>query len=153
VETWANIPVIVMRGGKWFAGIGTASSKGTKTFCLVGNVNNTGLIEVPMGITLRQIVYDLGGGLAAGRKAKAIQTGGPSGGCIPAEEFDLPVDYESLSAAGSIMGSGGMIVMDDHTCMVDIALLSGFSRRRIVRQVLPLPRRHAAAETDPHPDY
>jgi NADH:ubiquinone oxidoreductase subunit F (NADH-binding)/(2Fe-2S) ferredoxin len=121
VETWANIPVIVMRGGEWYAQIGTAGSKGTKTFCLVGTVNNTGLIEVPMGITLREIVEEIGGGVPKGHKVKAVQTGGPSGGCIPAEKFNLPVDYDSLMQAGSIMGSGGMIVMDDHTCMVDIA--------------------------------
>ncbi len=121
VETWANIPVIVMRGGDWYASLGTAGSKGTKTFCLVGTVENTGLIEVPMGITLREIVEEVGGGAPKKRRVKAIQTGGPSGGCIPAEKFDLPVDYDSLTAAGSIMGSGGMIVMDDHTCMVDIA--------------------------------
>jgi len=121
VETWANIPVIVMRGGDWYASIGTATSKGTKTFCLVGQVNNTGLIEVPMGITLREIVEEIGGGVPKGRRVKAVQTGGPSGGCVPAEQFDLPVDYESLTKAGSIMGSGGMIVMDNSTCMVDIA--------------------------------
>lgn len=121
VETWANIPVIVKRGGQWYAQIGTPGSKGTKTFCLVGTVENTGLIEVPMGITLREIVEEIGGGVPKGHKVKAVQTGGPSGGCIPADKFDLPVDYDSLMQAGSIMGSGGMIVMDDHTCMVDIA--------------------------------
>ncbi|HYX70009.1 MAG TPA: NADH-quinone oxidoreductase subunit NuoF [Terriglobales bacterium] len=121
VETWANIPVIVSRGGEWFAGIGTEKSKGTKVFSLVGNVENTALIEVPMGTTLKQIVYEIGGGIPGRRTAKAVQTGGPSGGCIPAAKFDLPVDYDSLTQAGSIMGSGGMIVMDDHTCMVDIA--------------------------------
>jgi NADH:ubiquinone oxidoreductase subunit F (NADH-binding)/NAD-dependent dihydropyrimidine dehydrogenase PreA subunit/(2Fe-2S) ferredoxin len=121
VETWANVPVIVWRGGQWYSEIGTASSKGTKVFSLVGNVENTALIEVPMGISLREVVGELGGGIPRKRRAKAIQTGGPSGGCIPAEKFDLPVDYESLTQAGSIMGSGGMIVMDDHTCMVDIA--------------------------------
>jgi NADH:ubiquinone oxidoreductase subunit F (NADH-binding)/(2Fe-2S) ferredoxin/Pyruvate/2-oxoacid:ferredoxin oxidoreductase delta subunit len=121
VETWANIPVIVSRGGEWFASIGTEKSKGTKVFSLVGNVENTALIEVPMGTTLKQIVYEIGGGIPQRRAAKAVQTGGPSGGCIPASKFDLPVDYDSLTQAGSIMGSGGMIVMDDHTCMVDIA--------------------------------
>lgn len=121
VETWANVPVIVWRGGQWYAEIGTQSSKGTKVFSLVGNVENTALIEVPMGITLRDVVHGLGGGIPNKRAPKAIQTGGPSGGCIPATKFDLPVDYESLTQAGSIMGSGGMIVMDDHTCMVDIA--------------------------------
>jgi len=121
VETWANVPVIILRGGEWFAKIGTGKSKGTKVFSLVGNIENTALIEVPMGITLKQIVTEIGGGIPNGRQAKAVQTGGPSGGCIPADKFDLPVDYESLTQAGSIMGSGGMIVMDDHSCMVDIA--------------------------------
>ncbi len=121
VETWANVPVIIMRGAEWFAKIGTEKSKGTKVFSLVGNVNNTALIEVPMGTTLAQIVYKIGGGIPKGRACKAVQTGGPSGGCIPADKFDLPVDYESLTSAGSIMGSGGMIVMDESSCMVDIA--------------------------------
>jgi len=121
VETWANVPVIVTRGGKWFAGVGTEKSKGTKIFSLVGNIENTALIEVPMGTTLASVVYEIGGGIPNGNACKAIQTGGPSGGCIPADKFDLPVDYDSLMQAGSIMGSGGMIVMDDHTCMVDIA--------------------------------
>ena len=121
VETWATVPVIVQRGGRWLSGIGTANSKGTKVFSLVGNVANTALIEVPMGITLAEVVNEVGGGVPAGRVCKAVQTGGPSGGCIPAEKLDLTVDYESLTQAGSIMGSGGMIVMDDRTCMVDIA--------------------------------
>jgi NADH:ubiquinone oxidoreductase subunit F (NADH-binding)/(2Fe-2S) ferredoxin len=121
VETWATVPVVVARGGAWLASIGTATSKGTKVFSLVGNVQNTALIEVPMGTTLADVVNEIGGGVAAGRTCKAVQTGGPSGGCIPAAMLDLPVDYESLSSAGSIMGSGGMIVMDDRTCMVDIA--------------------------------
>jgi NADH:ubiquinone oxidoreductase subunit F (NADH-binding)/(2Fe-2S) ferredoxin/Pyruvate/2-oxoacid:ferredoxin oxidoreductase delta subunit len=121
VETWANIPLIINSGADWFASVGTEGSKGTKTFCLVGQIQNTGLIEVPMGITLREIVYDLGGGIPGDGEFKAVQTGGPSGGCIPASLLDLPVDYDSLVKAGSMMGSGGMIVMDDHTCMVDIA--------------------------------
>jgi len=121
VETWATVPVVVARGGQWLAGIGTERSKGTKVFSLVGSVANTALIEVPMGTTLHDVVEEIGGGVPAGRTVKAVQTGGPSGGCIPAEKLDLPVDYESLNAAGSIMGSGGMIVMDDSTCMVDIA--------------------------------
>jgi NADP-reducing hydrogenase subunit HndC len=121
VETWANIPVIVMRGGEWYSRIGTATSKGTKVFSLVGAVNNTALIEVPMGITLRQVVHEVGGGIPEGRDFKAVQTGGPSGGCIPESLLDLPVDYESLIKAGAIMGSGGMIVMDESNCMVDIA--------------------------------
>jgi NADP-reducing hydrogenase subunit HndC len=121
VETWANIPVITMRGGDWYARIGTSTSKGTKVFSLVGAVNNTALIEVPMGITLRQVVQEVGGGIPGGRRFKAVQTGGPSGGCIPEKLLDLPVDYESLTMAGAIMGSGGMIVMDESNCMVDIA--------------------------------
>ncbi len=121
VETLATVPAIVLRGADWFSGIGTATSKGTKIFSLVGKINNSGLIEVPMGITLREIVYEIGGGIPGHRKLKAVQTGGPSGGCIPAGRIDLPVDYESLKEAGSMMGSGGMIVMDDNTCMVDIA--------------------------------
>jgi NADH:ubiquinone oxidoreductase subunit F (NADH-binding)/(2Fe-2S) ferredoxin/Pyruvate/2-oxoacid:ferredoxin oxidoreductase delta subunit len=122
VETWANIPQIIRRGGAWFAGLGTATSKGTKIFSLVGKIANTGLVEVPMGITLREIVYGIGGGIPGGRDFKAVQIGGPSGGCIPKTLLDLPVDYESLKAAGGMMGSGGMIVMDEDTCMVDIAL-------------------------------
>ena len=121
VETWANVPLIINNGADWYAKIGTERSKGTKTFCLVGKVQNTGLVEVPMGTTLREIVYDIGGGPLEGREVKAIQTGGPSGGCIPARLFDLPVDYDTLTEAGSMMGSGGMIVMDNRTCMVDIA--------------------------------
>jgi NADH:ubiquinone oxidoreductase subunit F (NADH-binding)/(2Fe-2S) ferredoxin/Pyruvate/2-oxoacid:ferredoxin oxidoreductase delta subunit len=122
VETWANVPSIIRRGAAWFAGLGTETSKGTKIFSLVGKINNTGLVEVPMGISLRQIVFGIGGGIPRGREFKAIQIGGPSGGCIPKEHLDLPVDYESLTRAGAMMGSGGMIVMDEDTCMVDIAL-------------------------------
>ena len=121
VETWATIPSIVARGAAWFMGIGTDKSKGTKVFSLVGKIENTGLVEVPMGITLKEIIYDIGGGIPNGKKFKAVQTGGPSGGCIPASLIDLPVDYERLMQAGSIMGSGGMIVMDEDTCIVDIA--------------------------------
>ncbi|MDD5711244.1 MAG: NADH-ubiquinone oxidoreductase-F iron-sulfur binding region domain-containing protein [Smithellaceae bacterium] len=121
VETWANVPVVIARGGKWFAGIGSKESTGTKVFSLVGNVKNVGLVEVPMGIPLKEIVNDIGGGIPGGRKFKAVQTGGPSGGCIPAKLGSLPVTYDELSKAGSMMGSGGMIVMDDKTCMVDIA--------------------------------
>ncbi len=121
VETWANVPLIINHGAGWFGSVGTEKSKGTKTFCLVGQIQNTGLIEVPLGTTLRQIIYDIGGGVPDKRKFKAIQTGGPSGGCIPASMIDLPVDYDSLAEAGSMMGSGGMIVMNDHTCMVDVA--------------------------------
>ena len=121
VETLANVTKIILNGADWFASIGTENSKGTKVFALGGNVNNVGLVEVPMGTTLREIVYDIGGGIPNGRKFKAAQTGGPSGGCIPAEHLDTPIDYESLSSIGSMMGSGGLIVMDDSKCMVDIA--------------------------------
>jgi NADH-quinone oxidoreductase subunit F len=121
VETWANVPVIIERGPDWFAGIGTEKSKGTKVFSLVGKVKNTGLVEVPMGTTLREIVYDIGGGIPKEREFKAVQTGGPSGGCIPESLVDLPVDFEKLTEAGGMMGSGGLIVMDERTCMVDVA--------------------------------
>ncbi len=121
VETWANVPVIIERGADWFAEIGTEGSKGTKVFTLVGKVQNTGLVEVPMGTTLREIVYDIGGGIQKKRKFKAVQTGGPSGGCIPEDLLDLPVDFDKLREVGSMMGSGGMIVMDERTCMVDVA--------------------------------
>jgi len=121
VETWANVPMIILRGAKWFSSIGTKTSKGTKIFSLVGKINNTGLVEVPMGITMREIIYDIGGGIPQGKEFKAVQTGGPSGGCIPKSLLDLPIDYESLTKAGSMMGSGGMIVMDEETCMVDVA--------------------------------
>ncbi len=121
VETYANITKIILNGAEWFAGIGTEKSKGTKVFALGGNVVNIGLVEVPMGTTLREIVYDIGGGIPNGREFKAAQTGGPSGGCIPKEHLDTPIDYESLSEIGSMMGSGGLIVMDDTKCMVNIA--------------------------------
>ena len=121
VETWANVPLIINRGADWYSRIGTDSSKGTKIFSLVGKINNTGLVEVPMGITLREIIYDIGGGIPDGKKFKAVQTGGPSGGCLPESLIDLPVDFDRLTKVGSMMGSGGMIVMDEGTCMVDIA--------------------------------
>ena len=121
VETFANIAPIINQGSKWFASIGTAASKGTKVFALAGKIVNTGLIEVPMGTPLRTILFDIGGGVPGGRSFKAAQTGGPSGGCIPVEHLDTPVDYESLAKIGSIMGSGGLIVMDDTSCMVDVA--------------------------------
>ncbi len=121
LKTWATVPLIINKGAEWFAKIGTEKSKGTMIFSLVGKIRNTGLIEVPMGITLRELIYDIGGGIPKDKKFKAVQTGGPSGGCIPAKLLDLPVDYEKLTEAGSMMGSGGMIVMDDDTCMVDIA--------------------------------
>jgi bidirectional [NiFe] hydrogenase diaphorase subunit len=121
VETLASVPAIVRNGGAWYASIGTEKSPGTKVFALAGKINRTGLIEVPMGLSLRTILFEIGGGIPGGRAFKAAQTGGPSGGCIPAEHLDLPVDYESLAAVGSIMGSGGLIVMDDTSCMVDVA--------------------------------
>jgi NADH:ubiquinone oxidoreductase subunit F (NADH-binding) len=121
VETWANVPSIVFNGPEWYSSLGTDSSKGTKVFSLVGKVNNTGLVEVPMGMTLRQIIFDIGGGIRDGKAFKAVQTGGPSGGCIPADQLDSPVDFDQLRSLGSMMGSGGMIVMDEDTCMVDVA--------------------------------
>lgn len=121
VETWANIPQIILHGPKWFASMGTEKSKGTKVFALGGKINNTGLVEIPMGTTLRTVIEDIGGGIPNGKKFKAAQTGGPSGGCIPAEHFDIPIDYDNLISIGSMMGSGGLIVMDEDTCMVDIA--------------------------------
>ncbi len=121
VETFANVPRIIHHGPEWFSSIGTETSKGTKVFSLVGKVNNTGLVEVPMGISLKEIIYDIGGGIPDGKAFKAVQTGGPSGGCIPESLLDIPVDYESLNKAGCIMGSGGMIVMDENTCMVEVA--------------------------------
>ncbi len=121
VETYANIAPIIRNGGDWYAAIGTEKSKGTKVFALAGRVKNTGLVEVPMGITLREMVFDIGGGIPEGRNFKAVQTGGPSGGCLPSDCLEMPVDYESLARAGSIMGSGGMIVMDESSCMVDVA--------------------------------
>jgi NADH-quinone oxidoreductase subunit F len=121
VETFVNVPLIVEHGGAWFASTGTARSKGTKAFSLVGKVRNTGLVEVPMGTPLREIIFDIGGGVPKGRRFKAVQTGGPSGGCLPESRLDTPVDFDTLTAAGSMMGSGGMIVLDDRTCMVDVA--------------------------------
>ena len=121
VETFANVPPIIRNGPDWYSGIGTAKSKGTKVFALTGKIANTGLIEVPMGMTLREIIFDIGGGIPGGHTFKAVQTGGPSGGCIPEQHLDLPVSYESLIDAGSMMGSGGMIVMDDTSCMVNVA--------------------------------
>ena len=121
VETWANVPLIINKGAEWYSKIGTKGSKGTKIFSLVGKINNTGLVEVPMGMTLREIINDIGGGVKDNKKFKAVQTGGPSGGCRPAEKLNLPIDFETLAKAGSMMGSGGMIVMDEDTCMVDVA--------------------------------
>ncbi|HVN54863.1 MAG TPA: NADH-quinone oxidoreductase subunit NuoF [Anaerolineaceae bacterium] len=121
VETYANVPQIILKGADWFASMGTAKSKGTKTFAVAGDVKYTGLIEVPLGITIREVIYDVGGGIKDNKGFKAVQIGGPMGGCLPASALDLPIDYESLSSAGAMMGSGGLVVMDDETCMVDIA--------------------------------
>jgi NADH:ubiquinone oxidoreductase subunit F (NADH-binding)/(2Fe-2S) ferredoxin len=121
VETWANVPQIILKGANWYSEIGTKTSKGTKIFSLVGKINNTGLVEVPMGISLKDIIYEIGGGIPKNKKFKAVQTGGPSGGCIPNQHLNLPIDFESLTEVGSMMGSGGMIVMDEDTCMVDVA--------------------------------
>ncbi|MFW5668320.1 MAG: NADH-ubiquinone oxidoreductase-F iron-sulfur binding region domain-containing protein, partial [Acetivibrio ethanolgignens] len=121
VETYANVPQIILNGAEWFASMGTEKSKGTKVFALGGKINNTGLVEIPMGTTLREVVEEIGGGIPNGKKFKAAQTGGPSGGCIPAEHFDIPIDYDNLISIGSMMGSGGLIVMDEDNCMVDIA--------------------------------
>lgn len=121
VETYANVPQIILRGPEWFASMGTEKSKGTKTFAIAGDVNHTGLIEVPLGITLREVIFDVGGGIKNDKHFKAVQTGGPSGGCIPEQHLDMGVDYESLASVGSIMGSGGMIVMDETSSMVEVA--------------------------------
>ena len=120
-KTWAAIPQIIANGAEWYAKLGNEKSRGTTIFSLVGKINNTGLVEVPLGTSLRHMIYDIGGGVSGGKKFKAVQTGGPSGGCIPESLLDLPLDYENLAAAGSMMGSGGMIVMDEETCMVDVA--------------------------------
>ncbi len=128
-----------------YASVGTAGSKGTKIFSLTGKINNTGLVEVPMGTTLREVIYKIGGGIPRGRRFKAAQMGGPSGGCLPSQYLDLPIDYESLTQAGSMMGSGGMIVMDEKTCMVDIArFFLSLYPGRILRKMCPLPHRHEA---------
>ena len=121
VETFANVPIILTKGGAWFAKIGTEKSPGTKVFALTGKINNSGLVEVPMGTTLREIIFDIGGGIKDGRKFKGVQTGGPSGGIITEKDLDSPINYESLTALGSMMGSGGMIVMDEDDCVVDVS--------------------------------
>ncbi|MDY6857036.1 MAG: NADH-ubiquinone oxidoreductase-F iron-sulfur binding region domain-containing protein, partial [Thermodesulfobacteriota bacterium] len=138
VKTFASVPLIITRGGDWFASVGTEKSKGTAVFALTGKVENCGLIEVPMGITLREIVYDVGGGIPLDKKFKAVQTGGPSGGCLPASLLDTPVDYDSLKAAGAIMGSGGMVIMDEETCMVDVArYFLDFTQKESCGQCVP----------------
>ncbi len=151
VETWANVPRIITNGSAWFAAKGTDKSKGTKIFALTGHVKNTGLVEVEMGTTLREIIFDIGGGAQDGKAIKAVQTGGPSGGCLPVSRFDLPVDYEALAAAGSMMGSGGMVVMDESACMVDVArYFLEFLSRGVLRQVRALPARDQPDARDPH---
>jgi len=138
VETWANVPLIINHGADWFSGMGTKGSKGTKVFSLVGKVRNTGLVEVPMGMTLRQIVFDIGGGIPKDRKFKAVQTGGPSGGFLPEKLLDLPVDFDELWNNGSMMGSGGMIVMDEDSCLVDAArFYVGFLAHESCGQCIP----------------
>ena len=138
VETWANIPQIIINGPKWFASMGTEKSKGTKVFALGGKINNTGLVEIPMGTTLRTVIEDIGGGIPNGKKFKAAQTGGPSGGCIPAEHFDIPIDYDNLISIGSMMGSGGLIVMDEDTCMVEVArFFMSFTQRESCGKCVP----------------
>ncbi len=138
VKTFANIPLIITNGSEWFANRGTGKSKGTAVFSLTGKVVNCGLIEVPMGVTLRNIIYDIGGGVPGGKALKAVQTGGPSGGCLPVDMIDMPVDFDSLTRAGSIMGSGGMVVMDEDTCMVDVArYFLDFNQRESCGQCIP----------------
>jgi NADH-quinone oxidoreductase subunit F len=138
VETWANVPLIINRGADWYTQYGTEGSKGTKIFSLVGKITNTGLVEVPMGITLREIIEQIGGGIPGGKRFKAVQTGGPSGGCIPEELLDLQVGFDELTKAGSMMGSGGMIVMDEDTCMVDVArYFTGFLTDESCGKCLP----------------
>jgi NADH:ubiquinone oxidoreductase subunit F (NADH-binding) len=138
IKTFANIPLIIAHGAEWFASRGTENSKGTAIFSLTGKVVNSGLIEVPMGIRLREIIYDIGGGIPGGRAFKAVQTGGPSGGCLPVELLNMPVDFDSLTAAGSMMGSGGMVVMDQDTCMVDVArYFLDFTQRESCGQCMP----------------
>jgi NADH:ubiquinone oxidoreductase subunit F (NADH-binding) len=138
VKTFANIPLIIMNGSEWFSQRGTEKSKGTAVFSLTGKVMNCGLIEVPMGETLRKIIFDIGGGVLGGKSLKAIQTGGPSGGCLPAHMIDMPVDFDSLTKAGSIMGSGGLVVMDEDTCMVDVArYFLDFNQRESCGQCIP----------------
>jgi NADH:ubiquinone oxidoreductase subunit F (NADH-binding)/NAD-dependent dihydropyrimidine dehydrogenase PreA subunit len=138
VETYANVPPIILNGGSWYSELGTEKSKGTKVFALTGAVNNIGLVEVPMGTSLRSIIYDIGGGIKGKRKFKAVQMGGPSGGCIPDSLIDTPVDYESINQTGAIMGSGGMVVMDETTCMVDIAkFFLGFTQEESCGKCIP----------------
>ena len=153
VKTWASLGPILSRGAAWYAAQGTERNRGTTVFALVGAVKNTGLVEIPLGMTLREMVFEIGGGMRSKRPIKAVQTGGPSGGCIPASLLDLPIDYEKLAEAGSMMGSGGMIVLDAGTCMVDLArFFLDLHGRRVVRQVLALPRGNQAHAPHPHAD-
>ncbi len=138
VETYANVPKIINHGAHWYNTIGTESSAGTKTFALTGNVVNTGLVEVPMGTTLREIIFDIGGGIPNGKKFKAVQIGGPSGGCLTEEHLDYPMDFDSLKKLGAIIGSGGMVVMDEHTCMVEVArFFMSFTQRESCGKCVP----------------
>jgi len=138
VETYANVPMIILRGAQWFRSFGTEGSPGTKAFALTGNVCNTGLIEVPMGTTLREIVFDIGGGIKDGGTFKAVQTGGPSGGCLTKDHLDEPLDFESIKKFGSIIGSGGLVVMDNHTCMVEVArFFMSFTQRESCGKCVP----------------
>ncbi len=138
VETWANVAQIMFHGPEWYANYGYEKSRGTKVFALTGKVNNTGLVEVPMGTTIREVVFDIGGGIIGGKKFKAVQIGGPSGGCLTEEHLDLPISYESLTAAGAIMGSGGLVVVDEDTCMVDMArFFLEFTQRESCGKCIP----------------
>jgi NADH:ubiquinone oxidoreductase subunit F (NADH-binding)/Pyruvate/2-oxoacid:ferredoxin oxidoreductase delta subunit len=138
VKSWASIPLILAQGAEWFGGVGTEASKGTAIFSMVGQINNTGLVEVPMGITLRELIFEVGGGVPGGKALKGVQIGGPSGGCIPADELDVPIDYDSLTSLGAIMGSGGLVVADETTCMVDLArYFMNFVQQESCGQCLP----------------
>ena len=138
VETYANVPMIVKHGADWYTGIGTPESPGTKAFALTGNVNNTGLIEVPMGITLREIIFDIGGGIRDGKKFKAVQIGGPSGGCLTESQLDSKMDFDSLTKIGAMIGSGGLVVMDENTCMVEVArFFMNFTQRESCGKCVP----------------
>ena len=138
VETLANVPTILRKGEDWYAALGAASSRGTKVFAITGRIRNTGLVEVPMGIALREVIFDIGGGIPNGKKYKAVQIGGPSGGCIPEDHLDIPIEYESLKTVGAMMGSGGLVVMDESTCMVDVArFFMDFIRKESCGKCIP----------------
>ncbi len=154
VETYANVASIILKGAEWYASMGTPSSKGTKIFSLAGRINNTGLVEVPVGLPLHEVIFGIGGGIPRGRRFKAVQMGGPSGGCVPMSYLNLPIDYGSLESVGAIMGSGGMVVMDQNTCMVDVArFFLSFTQIGVLRQMRPLPDRHQTDAGNPHEDY